>query len=76
MYRLKQKRPKKVKNQNSVNVENTPTHHCEDNNVSRATHTSFRDKSKATSNELGQKIHHYSAPKMEKNMEKKLWKNF
>ena len=60
---LKQKRSNKVKNKNSVNVENTAKHHRRENNVSGATQTSFRAKFKATSNKLGQKRHLYIATK-------------
>ena len=63
MYKAKQKRVKKVKNQNSVKVENISTHHRGENNVSGAAQVSFRAKFKATSNKLGQKRHCYRAPK-------------
>ena len=46
--------------QDSFKVENTPTHHHREYNVSGTTQASFLAKFKATQNKLGQKRHHHS----------------
>ena len=44
----------------SLNVENTPTRHHREHNVSGTTQVSFRAKFKATQNKLDQKRQHHS----------------
>ena len=55
MYKLKQKRAKKLIIQHYLKGEYTPTHHHREHNVLGIAQASFRAKFKAASNKLGQK---------------------